>query len=422
MKGIRHKISLLKNKISEYLPDGNDIFDYAGISKPIILESLSESYDLLSVLEEHKDKFEIIFAKRRVSQLIDSSNQFLNEELGRRHTADKFNDFLYQIANIRFQLKEAYLSLSNNPLRIESELSMAKETLIELTTDLEEIKGIKSEIDVIKTESSSFIEELENKHTSAVENEKKINEFVANIGDIDAELNGTNEKISVWKSEIQAIKEDIIKKQTEITKLKAESEQIQESNKVSQKNIDNFTQSLTEQLSLNTEHQVYIKKTIEDVSRAGMAGSFKKRKDELKWIQLAWAISTVASIAGLLWISYTIVEPIIANQDFNINHLLFKLPVFASAVWLGWFCAKQYGFTSRIMEDYSFKYAISMAFEGYKQETMNLDEDLLKKLIELTIFNISKSPVSNFDSKSNHGTPYNEMFESLAKRFVSSKE
>ena len=63
-----------------------------------------------------------------------------------------------------------------------------------------------------------------------------------------------------------------------------------------------------------------------------------------------------------------------------------------------------------------------MAFEGYKQETMDLDEDLLKRLIELTIFNISKSPVSNFDSKSNHGTPYNEMFESLAKKFVNSKE
>lgn len=96
MKGIRQRISLLRNKISENLPDGNDIFGYAGISKKIILESLSESYDLLSVLEEHKDKFETIFAKRSVSLAIDNSNQFLNEELGRRHTADKFNDFLYQ--------------------------------------------------------------------------------------------------------------------------------------------------------------------------------------------------------------------------------------------------------------------------------------------------------------------------------------
>ena len=409
MKGIRQRISLLRNKISENLPDGNDIFGYAGISKKIILESLSESYDLLSVLEEHKDKFETIFAKRSVSLAIDNSNQFLNEELGRRHTADKFNDFLYQIANIRFHLKEAYLSLSNNSLRIESEMALAKETLIELTADLDEIKSIKSEIDSIKTDSSTFIAELEAKHTLAIENEKKVNEFVANIEEIDEELTGTNEKISVWKSELLAIKEDIIKKQTEFSKLKAEIEQTQVTNNVNQTNIDKFTKTLKDQLDLNTEHQSYIKKTIEDVSRAGMAGSFKKRKDELKWIQLAWAISTIVSIAGLLWISYSIVEPIIANQDFNINHILFKLPVFASAVWLGWFCAKQYGFTSRIMEDYSFKYAISMAFEGYKQETMDLDEDLLKRLIELTIFNISKSPVSNFDSKSNHGTPYNEM-------------
>lgn len=422
MKGIRQRISLLKNKISENLPDDNDILGYAGISKQIILDSLSESYELLSVLEEHKDKFEIIFAKRSVAQLIDNSNHFLNEVWGRRHAAEKFNDFLYQIASIRFHLKEAYLSLINNPLRVESELVMAREALIQLTNDLAEIKGIKSEIDLMKTESSTFIEELETKHTLAIENEKKINGFVENIEDIDESLNGTNEKINIWKSELQAIKDDIIKKQTEITKLKAQIEQTDLTNQSNHVSLSNYSQKLKEQIELNTEHQSYIQKTIEDVSRAGMAGSFKKRKDELKWIQLAWAISTVASIAGLLWISYSIVEPIITKQDFNINHILFKLPVFASAVWLGWFCAKQYGFTSRIMEDYSFKYAISMAFEGYKQETKNLDEDLLKKLIELTIFNISKSPVSNFDSKSNHGTPYNEMFESLAKKFVSSKE
>lgn len=63
-----------------------------------------------------------------------------------------------------------------------------------------------------------------------------------------------------------------------------------------------------------------------------------------------------------------------------------------------------------------------MAFEGYKKETMSISNELLEKLIELTIFNISKSPVSNFDTKSNHGSPYNEIFESITKKFFGNKE
>lgn len=422
MRSTRQKISLLKNKISENLPDNSDILGYAGINKLILLESLSDSYNLLSVLEEYNDKFETIFLKRKIAQLIDSANHYLNDIWKTDNATDKFNDFLNFIAQIRFSTKETYLSLNNNPLIVENEIIKAKENLLNLTKDLEEITKLKLVIDNIKSESLSFIKELEAKHTLSIENEKKINDFVENIENIDEELNGTSEEINKWKYDIQTINDDIIKKQTEIARIKNEIELTQNSNNTNQQKIENFNEKLKEQIDLNSFHQTYIKKTIEDVSRAGMAGSFKKRKDELKWIQFAWAAFTIISISGLLGISYSIVEPVISKEDYDIKHILVKLPVFASAVWLGWFGAKQYGFTSRIMEDYSFKYAISMAFEGYKKEAMEIDKALLQKLIELTIFNISKSPVSNFDSKSNHGTPYNEIFESLTKRFFSNKE
>ncbi|HEX2922351.1 MAG TPA: hypothetical protein VHO50_14405 [Bacteroidales bacterium] len=64
MKSTRLKITHLKNKISENLPDNGDILGYAGISKATIINSLSESYDILSVLEDYNDKFETIFAKK----------------------------------------------------------------------------------------------------------------------------------------------------------------------------------------------------------------------------------------------------------------------------------------------------------------------------------------------------------------------
>lgn len=421
MRATRHKISLLKNRISENLPDDNDIFGYAGISKTLILESLTESYNLLSVLDEYNDRFETIIAKRNVAIFIDNANNYLSDTLKSDIAVEKFNDFLINITQIRFNLKEAYITLSDKPLRLDIEIKQAKAVLEELSNDLVELKKIKEEIEGIKVNSSEFIEELEAKHKTALENDKTISEAVENIESIDSELEGTSEKIKVWKSEIQTVKEDISNKQAEIAKLKTEIEQIQTKNKESQSLIDNFSKTLTEQLKTNNEQQDYIQKTIEDVSRAGMAGSFKKRKDELRWTQFTWAFMTIISVGGLIWLSYSIVKPLLDGQEINLNQLYFKIPVIASAVWLGWFCSKQYGFTTRIREDYAYKYAISLAFEGYKNETREIDEDLLQKLVQLTIFNISKSPVSIFDTKSNHGTPYNEMFDNIVKRFFGNK-
>lgn len=421
MRATRHKISLLKNRISENLPDDNDIFGYAGISKTLILDSLTESYNLLSVLDEYNDKFETILAKRNVAQFIDNANNYLSNTIKSDVAVEKFNDFLINISHLRFNLKEAYLTLSEKPLRLDTDIKHAKAILEDLTNDLEILKKIKEEIDKIKSNSTEFIVELEAKHKTALENDKLISETVENIESIDSELEGTNEKIKVWKSEIQNVKEDISSKQAEITKLKTEIEQIQSKNNESQLLIDKFSKTLTEQFDTNKKQQEYIQQTIEDVSRAGMAGSFKKRKDELRWTQFIWASLTIISVGGLIWLSYSLVKPLLSGQDLDLNQLYFKIPVIASAVWLGWFCSKQFGFTTRIREDYAYKYAISLAFEGYKNETREIDEELLQKLVQLTIFNISKSPVSIFDTKNNHGSPYNEMFDNFVKRFFGDK-
>ena len=420
MKSLRQRISILRNKISDNLSDDNDLFGYLGINKSVIIESLDESYELLAVLEEYNDKFETVFAKREVAKNLDKTHVFLDNDLHSSEIEKKFNNFLKYIANIRFVLKESYISLSTEPFRVDYELAHAKESLDTLTNNIEEIEEINNKIKEIKSSSEEFITELEEKHSKSITNEEKINEFVDSIEQIDEELSATNEKIKIWKSEIQSVREDIGSKQADISKLKTEVEQIKKENIENKTKLENQNAELNEQLKTNREHQEEIQKTIEDVSRYGMAGSFKKRKDELKIAQTLWALSTVLALGGLIAASYYIVKPIIESGTFEINQLLYKIPVFASCVWLGWFCSKQYGFISRIREDYSYKYAISMAFEGYKNETREVESDLLEKLIELTVLNISKNPVANYNTKHNHGSPYNEMFESLTKRFFKS--
>lgn len=421
MKSLRQRISLLKKRINESFSDENDIFGYAGISKRLIIESLTESYDSLSVLEAYNDKFETILAKRNVAQFIESSNNYFTNYFGTDSAVDKFNEFLNNVSQIKFCLKEAYISLSEKPLRLDVEVQMAKNDLDSLRKDIQEITEIKEKIDKIKVSSNEFLEDLDAKFTKATENDKIISEISKNVVENESQFRSNIEKISVWKSEIQSVKEDISNKQVEISKLRTEVEQIQKKSIDHQTLAEKIAKNLDEQLNKNKEQQGYIQQTIEDVSRAGMAGSFKKRKDELKSTQFTWAALTILSVGGLIWLSYSVVKPLLDGQGFPIEQLYFKIPVIASAVWLGWFCSKQYGFTTRIREDYSYKYAISLAFEGYKNETKEINEELLQNLIKLTIFNISKSPVSIFDTKNNHGTPYNEMFDNLTKRFFGNR-
>jgi len=59
-----------------------------------------------------------------------------------------------------------------------------------------------------------------------------------------------------------------------------------------------------------------------------------------------------------------------------------------------------------------------MAFEGYKNAAREIDEEMLKQLLQLTIYNISKNPIEIYDSKSNHGTPYSEFIDKFLSRTI----
>ena len=407
MKSLRLRLSHLKNKISETLPNENDIFGYKGINKDIILTSLSESYDLLSTLADFPDKFETVFAKREVASSIDKIQDYFNTYFSTENSMSKFNDLLKSVARIRYILTETYISISDKPLRVDYELAKAKENLEELTSKLTEIEEHKTKIETIKDNSTTFITELEEKHKTAIENEKRISEYVESINEIKENLIEISKNIISWKADIEA-------KQTDIIKIKTETDQISEKSIENIEIINKQISTLSEQIETNSKHQDHIQKTIEDVSRYGMAGSFKKRKDELKWAQLTWAILTILSLGGLLVISYFIMKPLLDGTTININHLFYKIPILASGVWLGWFCSKQYGFNTRIREDYAYKYAISMAFEGYKNEAKEINKELLEKLLELTILNAARSPERIYNTRNNPGSPYNEMIDTIA--------
>lgn len=413
MRSSKLKITNLITKIEESLPDGNDVCGYQGINKQMLIQSLKDTHALLSCFNDYKDMFEVIFMKRNIAANIDWCYNFLKSN---EINADNFNDFLHQLNNIRHEIKTTYILVSQNPLRIDSEIAEAKELLADLKKDIDEITTIKQEIAEARDSSSTIIQSLGSENTKAEENCGKISELITKFEEASQKIETSSSNINTWEKNIETCEENIGETKLMIDELLQEFEKTKALFEEQQSGIKEQIDKQGEIITKNEEHQKEIQATLEGASKHGLAGSFYTRKKELGWNIWFWVGGTIMSILLLVAVSYILIVPLIENPDnFDIKLLLARIPVFSALVWLGWFCAKQYGFTSRIREEYAFKYAIAMAFEGYKKESLEVNQDLLDNLLRLTLSSVAVSPVSYYDAKNNHGTPVNEITESLMK-------
>lgn len=385
----------------------------------MIVSVVDESYDVLSLLDDYASSFEAILLERKTSDYYDKMSKLLRDKIETRK--DDFNEFLNLLSKLHYRIKEAYIAVAKEPIRTEAQISIAKNALSELQNNLQEISPVYDELKSVSTTLDSLNQAAIEGQKKTIANEEKVISYLEEIESLKSDATTSAQQIPIWEQSIQTIKEDIGSKTVEYTELKKKVDILKEdSEKILEQNRQQ-QETLNAQLKQNEEFSEQIQKTIEDANRHGMAGSFKKRKDELNKSLILWGIATVVSILILIFLSYKVLLEI-KKEDLEVGKILARLPIFASCVWLGWFCAKQYGFTSRIMEDYSYKFAVSMAFEGYKNSTKDIDEDLQLKLLELTIYNISKNPLSIYETKSNHGTPIHELMEQLPKSLSLKKE
>ena len=140
-----------------------------------------------------------------------------------------------------------------------------------------------------------------------------------------------------------------------------------------------------------------------------MAGSFRMRKMELVKPMIIWGSSFFIGVLALSLLAFFKILPLLEQHQLDWTMILGRLPILAPALWFSWFSVKQFGFNARLWEDYSFKYASAMAFEGYKREAANVNPEMLKLLMEISIVNFSSNPLRVYDTKTNHGSPLNEL-------------
>lgn len=420
MKTSKQRISLLKNKIEEKLSEENDIYGFEGISKKLIIDLLNESYNLLGVIDDFTNSLEVIILKRELVLLIDEANNYLN---GNFPDKNNFNEFLNIISKIKKTIKITYISVTEKPFRVESDMKKATEDLAGLIKKREDIESVHTEIlnaekdvEEFRTNNNDVLDKISKKlfevstlHSDITEKLKIIETSFNSVSAWTETISGLNKNASSVKKEIEELKTNM---STDIDTL---SKKI-----TTAKELEEILKNLFEK---DKEFQAQIEKTITDANQHGMAGSFFKRKEELKWPTIFWAGASILSILLFAAVSAFIIMPeLFINLDkIQIpkqmqENFWYRFALIGPMIWLGWFTSKQYGFSSRIKEDYSYKYALSMAFEKYKTEALEVNEDILKELIRLVILNISSNPTNLYNSKSNHATPFNEFIENLLKK------
>lgn len=414
MRSIKTRLTHLKNKVTDVIPEGEDILSFPGITKELIIESIDNTYHTLDLLSQYENKFEAILLQRRLADCIDKATDYLKEKF-KNQNADDFNRFLNKVAEMHYVTKETYIIFTKEPIRLDISLAKAKESLADLENQNSQIQPIVENLTSSYNNSNTIIETLTKNNTESTSKLAEISTSLNAAVNLKKKAETATNSIHKTDQDLQATKTEITNYQVQIAEL---SKKLQSTYEQLVKNKTDFEASLNSlqaSITQNDIHQKNIQETIENASRLGMAASFKKRKDELSKPYWAWGIATVVTICILIGTSYSVFT-ILKDKPFSYEYLLVRIPIFASFVWLGWFCAKQFGFVSRIREDYSYKYAVSMAFEGYKNATKEINEEMLESLLSLTLQNISSNPLTIYETGSNHGTPINEILSNWTKK------
>lgn len=149
-----------------------------------------------------------------------------------------------------------------------------------------------------------------------------------------------------------------------------------------------------------------IKDILGDANRASMAQSFLERKEELNipiYNSALWRNIGLLSMSILIFI-ILIVE---WNQEqFDYFRFFSRLPVIMPLLWLVWSNSQRNNHLVRVQEEYAYKAAVAIAFEGYQRKVDEInDVDLKKLLLELSVTNMGNNPVNLFD-KNTKNSPF----------------
>lgn len=233
----------------------------------------------------------------------------------------------------------------------------------------EELNTLKSTLTATQAESSALLERL--KIATA-----KFDQAISTIATSTASATANTETINQLKDQAEETATEI---ETQLGIVDLNSEKIT----TLAKKVDAIGVNLTSketQLKLQSDKTIELNSTIQGLlpgaASAGLASAFRLRKESYQKPIKFWSYIFMGSIVALIF--FAIVNPIsftieqITEANFY-KYFLLRLPFIGPTIWLAIYAANRHGQSLRLEEEYAHKEAISMSFEGYKKQLLEIE-------------------------------------------------
>lgn len=149
----------------------------------------------------------------------------------------------------------------------------------------------------------------------------------------------------------------------------------------------------------------------------GLAGAFQERANQLAVSMWVWVVGLIIALLCAYSVGSKAVDLFMKlfegdqPKGASLQATLTALGVFAP-LWFAWISTKQIGERFRLSEDYAFKASVSKAYEGYRREAANLDEDFAARLFSSALTRLDEAPLRLVEAE-NHGSPWHELIKGI---------
>lgn len=397
MEELKARIEEIKNiwSNSDLIPYNLSDWGIELFTKERISYVFDECIQLLTKLETIDWQGPVALAIYEAEIYLSNLSNFISTQLNQPNPEQNISSFLTNLNRLLNVLRNASVFSTDTVYNAEREL-------LRVTSQIESSKSILQNLNKITEDVQTIKNQIDTSYLKVAQSEKSILELQEKLTNISLTLTPIEQQIK----DLQTNATQYI---TQISNQKDEISALYNQYKILVEKIKNETDVLDDLQNKCAKQQEEIQKTIEDASRLGMAGSFRMRKKELVTPMIIWGVTFFVGLLALSFLAYLKILPLLEQHQFDWFTFIGRLPILAPAIWLSWFSVKQYGFIARLWEDYSYKYASAMAFEGYKREAANVNPEMLKLLMEISVINFASNPLRVYDSKTNHGSPLNEL-------------
>ena len=396
MKGIKSALTKVITIFKEFEDD-----DY-GVSYKSILHSMEQTRSLLDAMGDKVDTFEVQYMKLELKPILQKINKEIDDG---DVTEEGFDSLIKCVHSIVCLVRTTYNMVVTGYMRSEQELQCLKD-------DLNLYKNKKAELD-------GYLDEFEEKRCNTNEYIEQINAFFSKMANtLYPEIKNSHDYLLEKKKEAEEQVSEIKKSCACINEqLKAVNE-ISEKSKVvdmqctlAQNDIDNILGSSQKIKDKCITQLKTVDNILGDANRVSMAGSFKQkakditiRANKAKYTFYGFAVVTSLIGMGLFY------RELLFGTSINYYLLPFKILVLFPFIWIAWSQYKAYSEDLDLEKGYSHKATTAQAYEGFKRQMNEDDEDMRRELLGLSIQIFGQSP-DEFLDKERPSSPVSEFID-----------